>query len=50
VIAEKAILDLQGPILRVTGYDVPFPYWSIEHEYLPTPERVAAAAQTVLGY
>ena len=50
VIAEKAILDLQGPILRVTGYDVPFPYWSIEHEYLPTPERVADAARKVLGY
>jgi pyruvate/2-oxoglutarate/acetoin dehydrogenase E1 component len=50
VIAEKAILDLQAPILRVTGYDVPFPYWSIEHEYVPTPERVAEAARTVLGY
>jgi pyruvate/2-oxoglutarate/acetoin dehydrogenase E1 component len=50
VLAEKAILDLQGPILRVTGYDVPFPYWSIEHEYLPTPERVAEAAHTVLSY
>jgi pyruvate/2-oxoglutarate/acetoin dehydrogenase E1 component len=50
VIAEKAILDLQGPILRVTGYDVPFPYWSVEHEYLPTPERVAEAARKVLDY
>ena len=50
VIAEKAILDLQGPILRVTGYDVPFPYWSIEHEYLPTSERVADAAAKVLAY
>ena len=50
VLAEKAILDLQAPILRVTGYDVPFPYWSIEHEYLPTPERVAGAARKVLGY
>jgi pyruvate/2-oxoglutarate/acetoin dehydrogenase E1 component len=50
VIAEKAILDLQGPILRVTGYDVPFPYWSVEHEYLPTPERVAEAARRVLDY
>jgi pyruvate dehydrogenase E1 component beta subunit len=50
VIAEKAILDLQGPILRVTGYDVPFPYWAIEDEYLPTPERVAEAAQRVLDY
>ena len=50
VIAEKAILDLQGPIIRVTGYDVPFPYWSIEGEYLPTPERVAAAASRLLAY
>ena len=50
VIAEKAILDLQGPVLRVTGYDVPFPYWSIEHEYLPTPERVVDAARKVLAY
>ena len=28
--AEKAMLDLQGPVLRVTGYDVPYPYWQIE--------------------
>src|SRR5262249_28059874 len=27
ILAEKAILDLQGPVLRVTGYDVPYPYW-----------------------
>jgi pyruvate/2-oxoglutarate/acetoin dehydrogenase E1 component len=50
VLAEKAILDLQGPIVRVTGYDVPFPYWTIEHEYLPTPERVAEAARRILDY
>jgi pyruvate dehydrogenase E1 component beta subunit len=47
VIAEKAILD---PVLRVTGYDVPFPYWTVEHEYLPSPERVAAAARRTLEY
>ena len=50
ILAEKAILDLRGPVVRVTGYDVPFPYWSIEHEYLPSPERVAAAARRVLAY
>src|ERR671933_825603 len=27
VLAEKAMLDLRGPVLRVTGYDVPYPYW-----------------------
>ena len=25
ILAEKAILDLHGPVLRVTGYDVPYP-------------------------
>jgi pyruvate dehydrogenase E1 component beta subunit len=50
VIAEKAILDLRAPVVRVTGYDVPFPYWSIEHAYLPTAERVVTAARNVLEY
>jgi pyruvate/2-oxoglutarate/acetoin dehydrogenase E1 component len=50
VIAEKAILDLRAPVLRVTGYDVPFPYWSVEREYLPSVERVVAAALKTLEY
>jgi len=25
ILAEKAMLDLRGPVLRVTGYDVPYP-------------------------
>jgi pyruvate dehydrogenase E1 component beta subunit len=50
VIAEKAILDLSAPVLRVTGYDVPFPYWSIEHAYLPTPERVAHAVRRTIDF
>src|SRR6266702_1054658 len=33
VLAEKAMLDLQAPVLRVTGYDVPYPYWQIEDAY-----------------
>ena len=40
VIAEKAILDLRGPVLRVTGFDVPYPYWQIEDAYMPSAERV----------
>src|SRR5262249_25750102 len=27
IIAEKGLLSLRAPILRVTGYDVPYPYW-----------------------
>ncbi len=42
LIAEKALLHLEAPIARVTGFDTPFPY-SLENEYLPSPERVAKA-------
>jgi pyruvate dehydrogenase E1 component beta subunit len=48
VIGEKAILDLRGPVLRVTGFDVPYPYWQIEDAYMPSAERVAAAARRLL--
>ena len=50
LLAEKVILDLRGPVIRVTGYDVPFPYWTIEDEHIPSPARVAAAARRVLEY
>jgi pyruvate/2-oxoglutarate/acetoin dehydrogenase E1 component len=48
VVAEKAILDLRGPVLRVTGFDVPYPYWQIEDAYMPSAERVAAAGRRLL--
>jgi pyruvate/2-oxoglutarate/acetoin dehydrogenase E1 component len=50
LLAEKAILDLHGPVLRVTGYDVPYPYWQLEDLYMPSAERVAAAARRLLAF
>jgi pyruvate dehydrogenase E1 component beta subunit len=50
ILAEKAILDLQAPVIRVTGYDVPYPYWQIEDAYMPSVERVAAAVRKVLAF
>ena len=49
VLAEKAIYDLRGPVLRVTGYDVPYPYWQIEDAYMPSVERVVDAARRLLA-
>jgi pyruvate/2-oxoglutarate/acetoin dehydrogenase E1 component len=48
LIAEQAIFDLHGPVLRVTGYDVPYPYWTIEDAYVPSAARVAAAVRKLL--
>jgi pyruvate/2-oxoglutarate/acetoin dehydrogenase E1 component len=49
VLAEKAIFELRGPVVRVTGYDVPYPYWQIEDAYMPSVERVVDAARHVLA-
>jgi pyruvate dehydrogenase E1 component beta subunit len=50
ILAERAILDLRGPVLRVTGYDVPYPYWQIEDAYMPSIERVVDAARRLLEF
>ncbi len=46
LIAEEVIEYLQAPIVRVTGYDTPFPY-ALEHVYMPGPDRVLAAVHRV---
>ena len=40
----------RGPVLRVTGYDVPYPYWQIEDAYMPSVERVVDAARKLLEF
>jgi len=50
ILAERAILDLQAPVLRVTGYDVPYPYWTIEDAYMPSVERVVDAVRKLLQF
>jgi 2-oxoisovalerate dehydrogenase E1 component beta subunit len=42
LIAEKAMMHLEAPIARVCGLDTPFPY-TLEMEYLPSPERITKA-------
>jgi pyruvate dehydrogenase E1 component beta subunit len=42
-IAEHAFNDLKAPIVRVTGADTPYPPASLEAEWLPSAERIAAA-------
>lgn len=48
-IAEQALTSLQAPVLRVTGYDTPFPY-TLEHSYLPDAPRVLRAIEHVMSY
>jgi pyruvate dehydrogenase E1 component beta subunit len=44
------MLDLRAPVMRVTGYDVPYPYWQIEDVYMPSVERVVDAVRKQLEF
>ncbi len=50
LLAEKAILDLRAPVLRVTGYDVPYPYWTVEDAYMPSLARVLDAVERLVAF
>jgi len=50
LINERALLDLQAPVQRVTGFDSVFPYSMLEQHYLPSRERVVAAAKKAMEF
>ncbi len=48
-IAEREILSLQSPIIRVAGYDTPFPLVH-EHLYLPNERRILDAIRKAISF
>ncbi len=50
VINDTAFLYLKSPIARVTGFDVPVPFFAIEHDYLPTTERVKKVIKKTIEF
>jgi pyruvate dehydrogenase E1 component beta subunit len=48
-LASEAFYDLDAPIARVTSWDVPYPAAPLESWYLPSVERVVAAARRTAG-
>ena len=49
IIAERAVEYLEAPIVRVAGFDTPFPY-TLEHVYMPNAERVLRAIDHVVTF
>ena len=49
-VAEKAFYSLQAPVLRVSGFDTPFPPAKLEDAYLPDADRVLEAVDRALAY
>jgi 2-oxoisovalerate dehydrogenase E1 component beta subunit len=49
-IAERAFYSLEAPVLRVSGFDTPFPPAKLESVYLPDADRVLEAVDRALAY
>ena len=49
-IMEEAFDHLEAPVMRVTGYDTPYPPASLEEHWLPSVERIADAVRKAVAY
>ena len=48
-VTERCFYSLEAPVLRVTGYDVPYPASRLEEHFLPDLDRVLDAVDRVDG-
>lgn len=49
-ISEKCFYTLEAPVIRVTGFDVPYPASRLEEYFLPDLDRVLDAAERAMRY
>lgn len=49
-VMEEAFESLAAPVLRVTGYDMPYPPAKVEKTYVPSIDRILAAIDRVLNF
>lgn len=49
-IQEEAFLYLRSPVARVASYDVPYPFFAMEQDYLPSVDKVMQAVRETMTY
>ncbi|MDF2492831.1 MAG: pyruvate dehydrogenase [Microbacterium sp.] len=49
-VAERAFYSLEAPVMRVSGFDTPFPPARLEGQYLPDADRILEAVDRALTY
>jgi pyruvate dehydrogenase E1 component beta subunit len=49
-VTEQCFYSLEAPVLRVTGFDTPYPPSRLEDDYLPDLDRVLDAVDRSLAY
>ncbi|MDX1443034.1 MAG: alpha-ketoacid dehydrogenase subunit beta [Gammaproteobacteria bacterium] len=47
-VAEKALFSIEAPIQRVAGYDTPMPLFKLEHDYMPSVNRIVKAIRKTM--
>lgn len=50
LIQEHCFLSLEAPVQRVTGFDTSMPYYKLEKQYLPDPQRISRSIRACLAY
>ena len=48
IVAEHGLYDLHAPIRRVAGFDTIMPLFRLEHDYIPSVQRIVDAARLTL--
>ncbi|HJT04456.1 MAG TPA: alpha-ketoacid dehydrogenase subunit beta [Pseudonocardiaceae bacterium] len=49
-VSQECFYSLEAPVLRVTGFDTPYPPAKCEEDYLPDLDRILDAVDRVLAY
>ncbi|MGI9451830.1 MAG: transketolase C-terminal domain-containing protein, partial [Geminicoccaceae bacterium] len=49
-LAEKGLLSLLAPVMRVAGYDTIMPLPRLESRYMPNEARILGAARRTLAF
>lgn len=49
-VTEECFYSLEAPVLRVGGFHTPYPVSRLEHDYLPSVDRVLDAVERVLAH
>ncbi|MFW6090875.1 MAG: alpha-ketoacid dehydrogenase subunit beta [Actinomycetota bacterium] len=49
-VTEECFYSLESPVVRVTGYDTPYPPARVEDDYLPDLDRVLDGVDRALAY
>ena len=49
-VAEHNFYNLEAPVLRVGGFDTPYPPSKLEEAYLPDADRILEAIDRIMAY